>query len=126
MKFLFRKTVFKIKQVVIILFHTLNYLMVKLYFQTIVNLTLKESWSYFGNFINISQWDPNIESSVLHEKPNVESHIGEVYRLVCLMNGKPSTIDYVVKQYEKFKLLRLEGDNGTVTAEDIIEFTEMG
>ena len=66
--------------------------MVLLNFTVLVRAPLPKVWSYFSRFENVSEWDPNIKSSVISHK--TENMVGTKFDLVTLFKGKEAEISY--------------------------------
>lgn len=88
-----------------------------------VDKPLNKVWDYLSDFRNTKEWDP---PTVTTELESGNGDVGTVYRNVSKFMGHKTEIEYTVIDYEPHRLLRLRGENPSMTAIDTIRFEEAG
>ncbi len=73
--------------------------MVQLSFVVNIEKDFETVWAYFGEFSNITQWDPNTRGCEVQKE--VEGKVGSVYNITTLFNGNESQVLYTTRSHKK-------------------------
>jgi carbon monoxide dehydrogenase subunit G len=80
-------------------------------------------FDYLSDFTRTTEWDPGTVSTVRVEG---DGGVGTVYDNVSEFNGRKTELRYTVVDHVPHALLRLRGENKTVTAIDTMEIAAVG
>ena len=80
-------------------------------------------FDYLSDFTRTTEWDPGTVSTVRVEG---DGGVGTVYDNVSEFNGRKTELRYTVVDHAPHALLRLRGENKTVTAIDTMEIAAVG
>jgi hypothetical protein len=83
----------------------------------------EELFRYFSDFTTTNEWDPNTVKTTLLTG---EGGIGSTYSNTSKFNGKESSLVYEVFEYKPNTLIRLRGENKTITAIDTMMIIDHG
>lgn len=84
--------------------------------------TAAELFAYFSDFTTTNEWDPN---TVNTSKISGGGGVGTKYSNTSSFNGKESSLVYEVIEYQPNKLIRLRGENKSLTAIDTMKIDEV-
>ncbi len=84
--------------------------------------TAAELFAYFSDFTTTNEWDPN---TVNTSKISGDGGVGTKYSNTSSFNGKESSLVYEVIEYQPNKLIRLRGENKSLTAIDTMKIDEV-
>ncbi len=84
-----------------------------------VDRPLATVWEYLSDFTSTNDWDPG---TVRTERRSGDGGVGTVYHNVSKFLGRETEVIYTVIDVEAPHLLRLRGENKTVTATDTLTF----
>lgn len=87
------------------------------------NKSSDELFAYFSDFTTTNEWDPN---TVKTTKLSGDGGVGTKYSNTSSFNGKESSLVYEVIEYQPNKLIRLRGENKSLTAIDTMKIEEIG
>ena len=80
-------------------------------------------FDYLSDFTRTTEWDPGTVSTV---RVQGDGGVGTVYDNVSEFNGRKTELRYTVVDHVRHSLVRLRGENKTVTAVDTMEITAVG
>ncbi|QBR92242.1 SRPBCC family protein [Nocardioides euryhalodurans] len=80
-------------------------------------------FDYLSDFTRTTEWDPGTVSTVRVEG---DGGVGTVYDNVSEFNGRKTELRYTVVDHVPHALVRLRGENKTVTAIDTMEIAAVG
>jgi hypothetical protein len=81
-----------------------------------------ELFTYFSDFTTTNEWDPN---TVKTTKISGDGGVGTRYSNTSSFNGKESSLIYEVIEFQPNKLIRLRGENKSLTAIDTMSIDEV-
>ena len=81
-----------------------------------------ELFAYFSDFTTTNEWDPN---TVKTTKLSGDGGVGTKYTNISSFNGRESSLVYEVIEYRPNKLIRLRGENKSLTAIDTMKIDEV-
>lgn len=84
--------------------------------------TAAELFAYFSDFTTTNEWDPN---TVKTTKISGDGGVGTKYSNTSSFNGKESSLVYEVIEFQPNKLIRLRGENKSLTAIDTMKIDEV-
>jgi len=96
--------------------------------EIILSKTLKskksaeELFAYFSDFTTTNEWDPN---TVKTTKLSGDGGIGTKYANTSSFNGRESSLVYEVIEYQPNSIIRLRGENKSLTAVDTMKVEEL-
>ena len=82
-----------------------------------------ELFAYFSDFTTTNEWDPN---TVNTRKISGAGGLGTKYSNTSSFNGRESSLVYEVIEYHPDKLIRLRGENKSLTAIDTMKIEDLG
>lgn len=82
-----------------------------------------ELFAYFSDFTTTNEWDPN---TVKTTKLSGDKGVGTKYANTSSFNGRESSLVYEVIEYQPNKLIRLKGENKSLTAVDTMKIDDLG
>lgn len=82
-----------------------------------------ELFAYFSDFTTTNEWDPN---TVKTTKLSGEGGVGTKYANTSSFNGRESSLVYEVIEFQSNKLIRLRGENKSLTAIDTMKVEDLG
>jgi hypothetical protein len=85
--------------------------------------TSEELFRYFADFTTTNEWDPNTVKTTLLTG---EGGMGSTYANTSKFNGKESSLVYEVIEYKPNSLIRLRGENKSITAVDTMSIKDNG
>ena len=96
---------------------------VRLLRTVVVDKPLDPVFDFLSDFTTTMQWDPGTVTTVrLHG----DGGIGTTYRNTSRFLGKQTQLTYVVEEFADRELIRLRGENDTVTSVDTMTFRHVG
>jgi hypothetical protein len=84
--------------------------------------TAAELFAYFSDFTTTNEWDPN---TVKTTRISGDGGVGTRYSNTSSFNGKESSLVYEVIEFQPNKLIRLRGENKSLTAIDTMKIDEV-
>lgn len=78
---------------------------------------------YLADFTTTTEWDPG---TVRTTRVSGDGGVGTVYKNVSKFAGRETELTYTVVEHEPGQRIALEGRNKTVTAHDMMTFSELG
>ena len=81
-----------------------------------------ELFAYFSDFTTTNEWDPN---TVKTTKLSGDVGVGTKYTNTSSFNGRESSLVYEVIEYRPNELIRLRGENKSLTAIDTMKIDEV-
>ncbi|MDQ3306927.1 MAG: SRPBCC family protein [Actinomycetota bacterium] len=84
-----------------------------------VERPLAKVWDYLSDFRSTNDWDPGTVETV---RSSGDGGVGTVYHNTSKFLGRAVEVDYTVVDLEPQRLLRLRGENKTVSLTDTITF----
>jgi uncharacterized protein YndB with AHSA1/START domain len=84
-----------------------------------VDRPLATVWAYLSDFRSTNDWDPGTIETV---RSSGDGGVGTVYHNISKFLGREVEVDYTVVDVEPERLLRLRGENKTVSLTDTITF----
>ncbi len=84
-----------------------------------VDRPLTRVWEYLSDFTSTNDWDPG---TVRTERRSGDGGLGTVYHNVSKFLGRETEVIYTVIDIEPHHLLRLRGENKSLTATDTLTF----
>lgn len=84
--------------------------------------TAAELFAYFSDFTTTNEWDPN---TVKTTRISGDGGVGTRYSNTSSFNGKESSLVYEVIDFQPNKLIRLRGENKSLTAIDTMKVDEV-
>jgi uncharacterized protein YndB with AHSA1/START domain len=92
--------------------------------RTVVTDTpLARVFDYLSDFTSTTDWDPGTVSTVRQQG---DGGIGTSYLNTSRFLGRQTELRYVVQELVPGKLIRLQGENKTVTSTDTMTFRQAG
>jgi hypothetical protein len=82
-----------------------------------------ELFAYFSDFTTTNEWDPN---TVKTTKLSGDGGVGTKYANTSSFNGRESSLVYEVIEIQPNKLIRLRGENKSLTAVDTMKVEDLG
>ena len=82
-----------------------------------------ELFAYFSDFTTTNEWDPN---TVKTTKLSGDGGVGTKYANTSSFNGRESSLVYEVIEFQSNKLIRLRGENKSLTAIDTMKVEDLG
>jgi hypothetical protein len=82
-----------------------------------------ELFAYFSDFTTTNEWDPN---TVKTTKLSGDGGVGTKYANTSSFNGRESSLVYEVIEIQPNKLIRLHGENKSLTAVDTMKVEDLG
>jgi hypothetical protein len=82
-----------------------------------------ELFDYFSDFTTTNEWDPN---TVKTTKLSGDGGVGTKYANTSSFNGRESSLVYEVIEFQPNKLIRLRGENKSLTAIDTMKVEDLG
>jgi len=82
-----------------------------------------ELFAYFSDFTTTNEWDPN---TVKTTKLSGDGGVGTRYANTSSFNGRESSLVYEVIEIQPNKLIRLHGENKSLTAVDTMKVEDLG
>ena len=79
-------------------------------------------FAYFSDFTTTNEWDPN---TVKTTKLSGDGGVGTKYANTSSFNGRESSLVYEVIEYRPNQLIRLRGENKSLTAIDTMKIDEV-
>ena len=89
----------------------------------VVEKPLETVFDFLSDFTTTVQWDPG---SVTTVRLYGDGGIGTTYRNTTKVLGKETQLTYVVAEFADRELIRLRGENETVTSMDAMRFRRVG
>jgi len=86
----------------------------------VVEKPLDTVFDFLSDFTTTVQWDPGTVTTVLLHG---DGGIGTTYRNTTKFLGKETQLTYVVEEFADRELIRLRGENETVTSVDTMTFS---
>ena len=83
----------------------------------------EELFAYFSDFTTTNEWDPN---TVKTTKLSGDGRVGTKYSNTSSFNGRESSLVYEVIEFQPNKLIRLRGENKSLTAIDTMSIEDLG
>jgi hypothetical protein len=83
----------------------------------------EDLFRYFADFTTTNEWDPNTVKTTLLTG---EGGFGSTYANTSKFNGKESSLVYEVIEYKPNSLIRLRGENKSITAVDTMSIKDNG
>ena len=96
--------------------------------EIILSKTLKskksaeELFAYFSDFTTTNEWDPN---TVKTTKLSGDGGVGTKYANTASFNGRESSLVYEVIEYQPNSIIKLRGENKSLTAVDTMKVEEL-
>jgi len=84
-----------------------------------VDRPLEAVWTYLSDFRSTNDWDPGTVETV---RSSGDGGVGTVYHNTSKFLGREVEVDYTVVELESQRLLRLHGENKSVSLTDTITF----
>ena len=91
----------------------------KLVRTVIVDKPLQAVFAYLSDFTTTTDWDPG---TVITMREHGNGGVGTIYFNTSKFLGRTTHLTYVVEELADQKLIRLRGENKTVTAVDTMTF----
>ncbi len=85
----------------------------------LVDKPLSTVFDYLSDFTTTTQWDPN---TVITTRASGTGVVGTTYVNTSRFRDRQTQLHYVVQDYEPYRIVRLRGENATLTATDTIAF----
>ena len=82
----------------------------------------EELFAYFSDFTTTNEWDPN---TVKTTKLSGNGGVGTKYANTSSFNGRESSLVYEVIEYQPNAIIRLRGENKSLTAVDTMKIEEL-
>jgi carbon monoxide dehydrogenase subunit G len=89
----------------------------------VVEKPLDTVFDFLSDFTTTVEWDPGTVTTVLLHG---DGGIGTTYRNTTKFLGKETQLTYVVEEFADRELIRLRGENETVTSVDTMTFRVVG
>lgn len=85
----------------------------------VVDKPLTAVFDYLSDFTTTTEWDPGTVTTV---RQDGDGGVGTTYRNTSRFLGRQTELTYVVRELVERQLIRLRGENETLTAVDTITF----
>jgi hypothetical protein len=89
----------------------------------VVEKPLDTVFDFLSDFTTTMQWDPG---TVITVRLHGDGGIGTTYRNTSRLLGKQTQLTYIVEEFADRELIRLRGENETVTSVDTMTFRHVG
>lgn len=84
-------------------------------------LPIEAAFDYVAEFENIVEWDPGVTAA--HKTSETPAAVGVAYDLDLNYGGSDMAMTYTITEFDRPRLVVLEGDGVRARAVDRIEFT---